>query len=73
MPMMPMIADGPWTKSKKGNLFLVRGDGTVITIFRRKDGRFGISTKSEEWGFRIAPERFIWLADAKRLIEEWML
>ena len=73
MPMIPMIADGPWSKSKMGNLYLVRKDGTLITIYRRNDGRFGIATKSEEWGFRIAPERFALLADAKRMVDEWML
>ena len=73
MPQMPMIADGPCAKSKRGNLYLLRKDGTLITIYRRKDGRFGIATKSEEWGFRIAPEIFALPSDAKRMVDEWML
>jgi hypothetical protein len=73
MPRPPLMADETWSKSEKGNLYTTRYDGAHVVIFQRSDGRYGIVTRSEEWGTVYCRKHFASPRDVKRYAEREVL
>ena len=66
--MTKLPTTGSWKRSKKGNYWFQREDGLRITIYRRRDHRFGIvfqkdgelpRYESESWDMEEAAMRYV--------------
>ena len=74
MPATPIpvrLARLGWRRSRKGNLWKTDG-GWCLTVFRRRDGRFGWSvTAGDDGPTSWSPESYRTEAEAAQAATDW--
>ena len=61
-----------WARSKKGNLYRVTKDGTLLTIFKRRDEGYGLCIFAVERGTEYSSDWWETEEEAIQAVdEEW--